>query len=65
MNEKEQEEKAAMLVAMSEEVLPEGANSELLGQLLSQIGPLKTKYINPTKDYCGETSYQFIVGDKC
>ena len=50
---------------MSEEVLPEGANSELLGQLMGQIGPLKTKYMDPTKDYgtVGEPVYQFIVGE--
>lgn len=56
LNEKEIEEKAAMLAAMSQEVLPEGANSELLSQLVSQIGPLKAKYVDPTKDYCMSAS---------
>jgi len=52
LNEQEIQEKAAMLAKMSEEVLPEGANAELLGQLVGQIGPLKAKYIDPKKDYC-------------
>lgn len=52
LNEKEIEEKAAMLAEMSKEVLPEGANSELLNQLVGQVVSLKAKYVDPRKDYC-------------
>lgn len=52
LTEAEQAEKAALIEEGKKKAMPEGTNMDLVAQVFRRIDAMKTKYRDPTKDYC-------------